>query len=529
MSETGWYYIKHGTRHGPFSRSTLSELVSEGEISTTTLAWRHGAEDWAPLSTYEEFSAVDKKDDDVPPIPVAESIADEPDPEPAGARPDRNFFSRHWHGDYSLARAWWVNFTLLNFIVAVVATTLIAATREQPWFGLGILLVAFIIYGWQIVGVWRSSRHYVADAHASTPRKTGAWGRVAQTFVVLGVIGSAANYYPIVLDYVSVLRMGDAGVEQYYLQQTADTDLTLNGYINFQSVRELKQAFTLDPNLSAIILNSPGGLISAAFELADFIIENEIVVGAKGECVSACVFLLAAAEYSVATPNTNIVFHHPEALVELRSAEGQQNISYEITTFYERLEAYGLPPEKLAEFKANGFTPLSLGEAYEFSIVDMFWDELSGEFYDPAAVCAEIDCFATPLELGSYRATSNFVSMAYLTTGACFDDPPGGYANSISGVRSVPCDEPHDNEVYASIEVELQDYPGNDFLDDYANTECIAQFEGFVGIDYDSSTLAVFPLYPTPESWETGDRVVSCILYEMNLEKLSQSAKGSGI
>jgi hypothetical protein len=113
--------------------------------------------------------------------------------------------------------------------------------------------------------------------------------------------------------------------------------------------------------------------------------------------------------------------------------------------------------------------------------------------------------------------------------GDCFDDPSSTYGDEISSLPGVPCAEPHDNEVYALVNVTMPEYPGEDAMWDHANDECLTRFEGFVGLEYESSSLDIYTMYPSTESWKQDDREVVCALYDMNVEKLEGSMQGRGI
>ncbi|MEM7431502.1 MAG: septum formation family protein [Pseudomonadota bacterium] len=115
-----------------------------------------------------------------------------------------------------------------------------------------------------------------------------------------------------------------------------------------------------------------------------------------------------------------------------------------------------------------------------------------------------------------------------MRVGDCFDDP-SEYDDEVFSLPGVPCSEPHDNEVYAVFDVSMSSYPGEDEIGYVAQERCLEYFEGFVGLDYDSSTLDIFPFYPTSESWGQGDREVVCAIFDMNTQKLVGSVKGSGI
>jgi Septum formation len=141
--------------------------------------------------------------------------------------------------------------------------------------------------------------------------------------------------------------------------------------------------------------------------------------------------------------------------------------------------------------------------------------------------------FSLPL-LGSAAAMGALV----LGLGACSDEPDrdesgaiteGGDADvfqievgdclseqaaatgEVSEVPVVPCEEPHDSEVYFSYTVPDADtFPGD--FQEHVDAQCIPQFQTFVGVPYESSGLSLTWLEPTAESWDAGDRELLCIV-----------------
>ena len=98
----------------------------------------------------------------------------------------------------------------------------------------------------------------------------------------------------------------------------------------------------------------------------------------------------------------------------------------------------------------------------------------------------------------------------------------------FGNVPVVDCDEPHDNEGYATFKLPDGACPGDD-----ANTEqgldgCFPPFEGFVGRPYETSRLDMFPTIPLAEVWADGHREVICALYDVNLAKVTGSMRDSG-
>tara|TARA_B110000238_G_C16022275_1_gene393743 strand:- start:517 stop:783 length:267 start_codon:yes stop_codon:yes gene_type:complete len=87
----------------------------------------------------------------------------------------------------------------------------------------------------------------------------------------------------------------------------------------------------------------------------------------------------------------------------------------------------------------------------------------------------------------------------------------------------------HDNEVISTFELTIDEYPGNEELDKISIDECLNRFESYIGLDYDSSIIGLDWLQPDSIAWAQGKRKISCIGYNMDLEKLESSLKNSQI
>jgi hypothetical protein len=98
-----------------------------------------------------------------------------------------------------------------------------------------------------------------------------------------------------------------------------------------------------------------------------------------------------------------------------------------------------------------------------------------------------------------------------LSVGDCLNDT--GSTDEVFDVPVVPCSDPHDYEVYYDYTLPSGEYPGEEAVFAAAEADCPAQFESFVGLPYDESTLIFSYYVPTAESWAgQGDRVVSCLI-----------------
>ncbi|MDO5051592.1 MAG: septum formation family protein [Pseudoclavibacter sp.] len=105
--------------------------------------------------------------------------------------------------------------------------------------------------------------------------------------------------------------------------------------------------------------------------------------------------------------------------------------------------------------------------------------------------------------------TAGNESVFSIKVGDCLQDPGTG---SVSDVQVIPCDQEHDMEVYAELELPAGELPAD--LDQQAEAFCVEQFASFVGVPYEESTLDATWFTPTQQGWESGDRLVNCLVFD---------------
>ncbi|MDR6868288.1 hypothetical protein J2Y69_002902 [Microbacterium resistens] len=87
-----------------------------------------------------------------------------------------------------------------------------------------------------------------------------------------------------------------------------------------------------------------------------------------------------------------------------------------------------------------------------------------------------------------------------------------GTATQISDANVVPCEQPHDQEVYYEFKLEEGAY--DEATVNTAAEQCYGQpFTDFIGVPFDSSSLEAYYLSPTKETWEQlNDRLIQCLI-----------------
>jgi Septum formation len=109
-----------------------------------------------------------------------------------------------------------------------------------------------------------------------------------------------------------------------------------------------------------------------------------------------------------------------------------------------------------------------------------------------------------------------------IAVGNCLRDPArdqagqddgGGQGNAAAaGLTVVPCEEPHDYEAIGAMDLTGEVYPGEDEVRRSAEDFCLPEFGRFVGIPHADSALLLRYVHPTADSWEAGDRTITCLV-----------------
>lgn len=100
-----------------------------------------------------------------------------------------------------------------------------------------------------------------------------------------------------------------------------------------------------------------------------------------------------------------------------------------------------------------------------------------------------------------------------IKVGDCVTDEAASQGE-VQDVPVVPCDQPHASEVYLSYMIDTADLPDPATMESIVTEQCLGNFESFVGLPFEQSTLEVTYLEPTAGSWDQGDRELLCMVYD---------------
>ena len=240
------------------------------------------------------------------------SLSDSINSAPTELHRTTSYFIRHWYGQLSLKKTFWLNYLLINFLIGFAHGFLktFAPTRDYRLVLLQIyvltVLVQFIILlPWQCVGLWRSAR-----AHMQATKRQ-FWGKAAQG-ICLFWIGYTFVSLPITIPmYYEMGRIALGAAEYAYtLTLLSENTVQLDGGIGYGISNDLKDLLKQHGQIRIIVLNSPGGLIDESGPLLNLVQEHKLMTITEAGCLSACTdVFMAGAIRAVKESNPQLGFH----------------------------------------------------------------------------------------------------------------------------------------------------------------------------------------------------------------------------
>lgn len=220
---------------------------------------------------------------------------------------------RHWRGECSLAVSYWLNGWLATVATLVFAVLVSVAIKDvrQPWIYLIALLlvwaVVLLAMLWQTVGVWRSATR-ARQRHGSR-----LWPTAAQVMLVLGLLANAsvlhAQAVPTIRDAIMFVHGDPAWGPHGVRILRGGTELEVSGPLAWGVAQQLELALVQAPNAHVLHLDSVGGRISVALNLADIIREHRLDTYVAHLCASACTLAYLAGQQRWVGVHGKLGFH----------------------------------------------------------------------------------------------------------------------------------------------------------------------------------------------------------------------------
>jgi hypothetical protein len=223
-----------------------------------------------------------------------------------------SYVARHWRGEMSLARSFWLNCILLSlaFCLIYLAPLDFYMTRWPKLIAGG--LVALYVFSiplgvWQCVGTWRSARVRAAGGRPF-------WARVAQVVIGLDVLASAYSVVVIMLSQSIDLAQVAIGRDPYGRFQVSVSEdgrnLVVDGGIGFGLSEAVIDALDRHREVTTVELWSPGGRIVEARSLAEIVERRGLNTLVIDSCASACTLVFIAGKERELASDARLGFHN---------------------------------------------------------------------------------------------------------------------------------------------------------------------------------------------------------------------------
>jgi len=230
--------------------------------------------------------------------------------------PAQNFIARHWRGELSLPRSFWVNYLLLGIVVGLAVGLLAFWINlrgvDQPvrWLiSLSLIWSTItVVTIWGAIGVWRAATAY---------RRAGKrfWGLAAKTMMALGLLHLAYSVLLVAIPQgvgIYEIVAGDTrlGAHQFKVLNNGTT-LDFSGGISFGTAKEFELMLKAMDNVKTVRLNSNGGRIAEAQKIADLIQARGLSTYVSQHCVSACTVIFLGGKQRFLNASAKLGFHQP--------------------------------------------------------------------------------------------------------------------------------------------------------------------------------------------------------------------------
>lgn len=232
---------------------------------------------------------------------------------PSSSAKPASYVLRHWRGELSLAKAFWVNGALVTglcVLLFIPLWMLMLRFPPAPLTALLILAVMLLVTSalcvWQLVGSWRSAR-----ANARPARKR-IWTILTRLCIVASVLHSGYiihnDLYPALKAGVK-LAMASNPLPARRITLLAPDQLELAGGIGSGSLSDFEQALRDHPQVRTVHLDSGGGSMLEGLAIARVIENRGLDTYTNADCMSACTLLFSAGKQRWLGPQGRLGYH----------------------------------------------------------------------------------------------------------------------------------------------------------------------------------------------------------------------------
>ena len=280
----------------------------------------------------------------------------------------QGYFIKHWRGNHSLSKSFWVNNVALNVLLAIfVAYWTFAGPRtEDPVFLARVILTFSVagyvlIYPWQFVGLWRSANRYTIE------KTRTFWPRVVKLLIILGVLGSLVELTLERQSYEDLYHHSFQLTKEHNYDVTLEGNtIFLDGDLDYGISEDVEKIILDNPNVDSIVLDSDGGLLYEGSELSVLILTNSLNTYTSKGCSSACTIAFISGNRRYISKGARLGFH--------------QYSYYRKQSTIEKLASFDLQQDDANLFRKRGVSEEFIDMMYQAPPDDM-WYPSYGELF----------------------------------------------------------------------------------------------------------------------------------------------------
>ncbi len=289
----------------------------------------------------------------VPHIPPVDTHRTPSIPPRTGA----NYVIRHWRGDLSLPRSYWVNLVALRLALGGLEYGVLSFAHQvddpRPIVLAGAVLdlAICLVFVWQVVGV-------INCARKTKLRSTDHfWPNVAFVLVLLGIVATITKLptlLPAIWSEFTMALVPDP-YNRYSFDISGDgTTLYVRGTLGFSFPAEFKSQLKEHPQVHTVIFDSLGGRMHSGLLVGEILSQGSYSTQVETKCASACVFAFMGGTHRTLGPLAKMGFHHPG----WPSMISEQYVQAEITHEKEFLGRRGVRSDFIEHAYATAFKDL---------------------------------------------------------------------------------------------------------------------------------------------------------------------------
>lgn len=238
------------------------------------------------------------------------------------------FFRKHWNGDYSLGRSYWLNSLLVSLFAPGLGLVLFPVVADRPArytsaAALLVTAVSYVAWVWAVRGTWVSAtKHTLAG---------GKHGRAVKALIILGALRTVAVLAQTsdgLVEHWDTMLGKQAGPE-YVIRVSPDgKSIVLTGGMNDGAAEALKRALDLAPGVTTVAFDSTGGWIREGGLVGKVITEHKLNTYVERECSSACTLAFLGGRTRAIGPRARVGFHQARTV---GSGEEERHLDQSLT------------------------------------------------------------------------------------------------------------------------------------------------------------------------------------------------------